>query len=1518
MTFVKRLRLLTAIFGVSTASLAVGMSVYADLKDRNQPLAAKPKSDTVQAATEAARTKFSALPTVTYRNTTGETLFAWQIRPELVAQAGRPRDIAVMIDTSASQAGPWMQRARAILDSLSKNLGSEDRVTVWTINTNNAATTRSLTNGFVAPESDAMKSAISVLTNKEYGSGAVDLPAGIEAAAKTFDQRPGRQQVLLYLGDGESAASKAPLTENNRVELGQKLADREIAFFAVPLGIKIQAENLHGLAMLTGGCLVRISDDLTTNDFTKKLKTAIDAPILRTDRVTFGPEGMELYPTRLPPLRSDRSTLVLGKTKATVQTISARIEGRVGTTKTTIDLSDKLADPSTDHYFLPAMIDQYRNTTAKASPVMLSSDRTLAMASEQYRLFRDEFTIQGVWAISADRVDHAEKLFQAALNIDPQSKEAASGMNIVSGLRGGKLKADGVKMGLAQGVSMTRLQEPGAEPKKEGAKPLPAPTAGGATPAEKSLIEQAKNAQAVLEQEYRILVDETLRRARRLMTSDPDSAYEDLKRQRESVLGNEQLSETTRQKLSNDLESAMREVTLKGSEIKRTLSSQRERIAQARQRINEFEQKATQEEQTRARIDSFRQLMNQARFELAQQEAQVMIAERVSRGQNIPPEALAAYRISQSANNLRELTELKRIRENNYLLTMLQVEKSFVPYPDEPPVHFPPAAVWRELTGSRVEKYSNANLGPDAPPSFKRLRAVIEGETSKRIKINSLDGLTLSALLATISKEFEDDGVKFVFRQELFPADFKPGEEKIKTTSDLAGLPLGTFLDTILRDLKMSWVARPEYIEIGPNTTEYSLRYEEKVTRVFDVAELIVGIPNAQSTSALIQNLQFLGAQATIFGTTLQPISGLGAGGLGLGGLGVGGLGVGGLGVGGLGAGGLGAGGLGAGLGAGGLGAGLGAAGGQPGGQQGIAGAGGGAGGGNQGQLGSAFSIQGNDQSATLVQLITSVVARGEWDLAGIGGLSPSELSAAFGNNQEPPASVTDARKLNSIGFYPPARALIIRGSHRYHASPSFRLKVEGGMAQGGPGLPRNGDVIAEIGGNGNVANAVPNTKEATRAVATALANKNTKDPEKLWNVFLAKVITQPDVVIDAADVLFDMKEFGHATEVLKASLRQGRVNGIWTHDALAIALQSNQGTAAEVERASLSSIDMDPTSSSNYLQAAKAESQLGNHEIALAYCQRAAHLEPNSPNAYANALVYADRVTDVKSDAIHWAATNLLKRDWGMDEINYHAETKQRVSTMATKLTGQGRQAEATRLAALTVDNKNRDIVIELLYQGRADLDLSVVEPNGSICSATHKRTTAGGLLKSDIMEQRDEDRSEVYTAAEAFPGQYKIQVRSVLGTPINNRARIKVTKNIGTPEQSVEVFSLDLSKETSVSVTLNQGSRKELASMPDQSRETQMDSTQSIDSVNRGSFSAGFGDRFTSESSLKSALPTVKPTVESRLTGISEGQPGMRFEAKLAPDRKNVVMSAKPVFTGTAVNIPMPRINLLPQSAE
>ena len=103
-----------------------------------------------------------------------------------------------------------------------------------------------------------------------------------------------------------------------------------------------------------------------------------------------------------------------------------------------------------------------------------------------------------------------------------------------------------------------------------------------------------------------------------------------------------------------------------------------------------------------------------------------MIQERIARGQGVPAAVTASYIIGQQATQLREWRELVRIREDRFLLTMMQAEKSHIPYPDEPPVHFPPAAVWRELTSLRKEAYEHSNLGPNPTEAQKQLKSLVD------------------------------------------------------------------------------------------------------------------------------------------------------------------------------------------------------------------------------------------------------------------------------------------------------------------------------------------------------------------------------------------------------------------------------------------------------------------------------------------------------------------------------------------------------------------------------------------------------------------------------------------------------------------------------------------------------------------------------------------------------------------------------------------------------------------------
>jgi len=1521
MTFLKRLRVLPVVLGVIATLAALGTSLFGDSKPGANPGKGDPnRPEGGRIVEDLAINKFSKLPALTYQPRDGEMLFAWQIKPTIEAGPARPRDVLVVVDTSASQAGRPLQQARQILTALTGKLTPADRVNVWIAST--PAATRSLTKGYFAPGSDEVREAAAALTEVEYGSGATDLKHALNKPLATLAPARGRQQLVLFLGDGESAFN--PVTEEDRLELGGRMDTSDVYFFAVPLGLRVHPLNLHGLAALTGGAVVRIQDDL--NEFVARLMAALDSPVLKANKFKFGEEVGEVYPTKLPPLRADRTTLVMGKmAKPVIGGVSLSVTGTVAGRATNATFAENLPAPQVDHFFLNMMVNQWRAAPHKDAPAMLQSDRALALASTQVKLYRDEFLVQAVWAITSSHWDDAGKLYAAAQKIDPNDREAAAGLVMLEKLRSGKVtradiekkiaaEVDGLKAA-PDAAARTVIQAIGGKqdpvPPVVGGNP---PVGGNPQAATDPLLDAAARRQ-IEEQRYKVLVDATIRRARQLLRTDPDSAYQDIKRQRDEILGYDAIGNGPRGQMTSDLEAVMREIFLKGTEIKRQAATEREAVARTRQRLNEFDKAQDDEARTKNRVDQFRQLMHQARFELAYQESQLLIQERVVAGKSIPPSAVASYVIGQQATQLREWKELVRIREDRYLLTMMQTEKSHIPYPDEPPVHFPPAAVWRELTALRRDEYLNSNLGPVPSQAQKELKSLVEN-TEILLSDNPNDNININdipliELLKKISTRYP---VSFIIMEEQFKAemviDIKEKKPNLAATS-LRGLKLGTFLDIVLLSMNATYIVRPDYIEI----TTFARRLEEKVTRVFPVADLVIPIPSSVNQQTLQQNQQFQQGQLQIFGQVLGQQNFQGFGGAFGQGQGQGqGQGNnfgnnGGMQMGG---------GMGGGM--------FGFQGQQQ--NQGFGGGGLQVGGGQLGQfgnLGGQFGLQGGDQSQLLLDLITETVARGEW---------AQTPGAAAMPGMDDVVPLVQANQLNSLGYYPPARALIIRGTSRYHPAATIKLKkAEGGGAAIGPMNPRNpGGAVAVVGppepptviaargglvAGAGAANGRP-TLVNPKIDFIALKKQLSDDPKQSWSQAIDWTVTDPGLIVATAEFLMEMDEFKHAVEVIKGGLRKGITTDDWAHESLAIALQASQASPAEVERAAVSGIDIDPTNPQAYLKAAKAEADLKNHGQAVAFCKRAADFAPDQPMAYANALAYAESASELKTDAVIWAANNLLKRDWNsIDGIDYHKQAKDRMQKVIGKATAAGQKADDVKKAL--AEQTQRDIVIELLWQGAADLDLTVAEPGGSICSSTQKRTTGGGVLKADLLDQKDGGRSEVYTASSALKGSYKVSVKQAFGKPIGGTATLHIIKFQGTAKQSEDLITVNLNDPKTIEITLATGSRTELAQISQDADDSRAGTTGAALSTGVSGLGGGFGSAAAGPTTTSNGpnLPVVSASTESRLRGIGSGAADLRASVKVNADRQSMSFHVTPVF-GTGRPVTMPRVPLIPGGDE
>src|SRR5262249_41884853 len=149
----------------------------------------------------------------------------------------------------------------------------------------------------------------------------------------------------------------------------------------------------------------------------------------------------------------------------------------------------------------------------------------------------------------------------------------------------------------------------------------------------------------VAEQQQTQAVDEAVREANRLVQTDPNAARDIVKRARDSVLNNPDLTERTRAALSGPLERAAQSGGRVG--VLR-LRNQAEALAlraaaEARATVGQLQVALT--DRIRERMRVFHDLMNQARELEAERQALAIRQDLVSQGQPVPPAVTAAYTV---------------------------------------------------------------------------------------------------------------------------------------------------------------------------------------------------------------------------------------------------------------------------------------------------------------------------------------------------------------------------------------------------------------------------------------------------------------------------------------------------------------------------------------------------------------------------------------------------------------------------------------------------------------------------------------------------------------------------------------------------------------------------------------------------------------------------------------------------------------------------------------------------------
>jgi tetratricopeptide (TPR) repeat protein len=314
-------------------------------------------------------------------------------------------------------------------------------------------------------------------------------------------------------------------------------------------------------------------------------------------------------------------------------------------------------------------------------------------------------------------------------------------------------------------------------------------------------------------------------------------------------------------------------------------------------------------------------------------------------------------------------------------------------------------------------------------------------------------------------------------------------------------------------------------------------------------------------------------------------------------------------------------------------------------------------------------------------------------------------------------------------------------------------------------------------------------------------------DVIKAWDQVLSQESLTNDQIADAVAWLHDKKHYEAAVEGLQSVIRNDR-SAPWVYDVLALEMKLAGRPGKDIARVLESRIDFSTSDVQQMLITAALLSRFEAWSEAIAICREATELNPEIPQVWLLGRSVADKSKEL--DAQVFFRCGILTYDWGTDFESHHEEARKVVNELCLALEKQNQQEQATGFRKQLADANTRDLLINLVWVGDADLDLAVVEPGGQKCNRKTKLTlNRGRLVREDSPgESATAKHMETYVCQTAPSGEYELRVQFVLGKAVSGTAVLEIIQHAGTPAEKRTAKTVALGKkEAVVKVTLSGG---------------------------------------------------------------------------------------------------------------
>jgi uncharacterized membrane protein YgcG len=782
----------------------------------------------------------------TFAKTDGEAYFALSLSPSVPATPQSARQVVILFDTSASQTGIYRDKALNALDTLLTSLATDDRVQLIAVDVSPVQ----LSNGFTAPGSNDMQQAVAKLHSR-VPLGTTDMAAALNDAVAKFQNPPAGARSVIYIGDGMSIGDQLPAAEMKA--LTARLVESRIPVISYAIGPRIDHHLLGALANHTGGMVGADGEAITARQAGEELAKAAAATVYYPTNAKL-PEGLtEAYPQQIPPLRSDRDTVLVGAGQldaASEITMTADAFGKPVQMNWTV----QPAAANVDNSYLARLVDNARDDGGLGLSFVGTAG--LQQAKNQIEITARNLSRLGAQAL-AGNPEQAKQLAAGALALDPNNVEAEA------------------VQGAAENLQLARFQEqvedaPAAPPQPPAPGALPPPAPGDplilqrpARPSEGELVEEFDRRRQVIAQRITADVLNEIDEARRIMAREPALAIDRLKVYEENVRRAPELDADTRSQLLARLHTAMRQAQIQEPIQQQRLIEAQTQQAIAEERIRVLEDLNARERRLEQLMERFNSLMAEQRYFDAEDVADLT--------RNIAPErptTMAAMHTATMTGYAVENEALRQARQRGVVDTLATVERSHIPTPDEPPILYPSREFWQALTERRKE-FANVSLD-ETGPAEKAIRRELDKPTVLEFIETPLTDVIL----------YLKDYHKIEIQLDQKALDDAGVGSETPITRNLRGITLKSALRLLLKELDLTYLIDNEVLLI----TTRDEANQRLTTKVYPVADLVLPVNPFALTGG---GAGFGGGGSQVFGG--QGGGGFGGGGGGFGGGGQGG-----------------------------------------------------------------------------------------------------------------------------------------------------------------------------------------------------------------------------------------------------------------------------------------------------------------------------------------------------------------------------------------------------------------------------------------------------------------------------------------------------------------------------------------------------------------------------------------------------------------------------------------------------